>query len=257
MAILPRPAPTRPDPCGYSPPRRGGGAVTGYKNCPDTRGGAIPSPSPPAASDFFLPSLPHAAAHQPPLHSPSRRQPPASLTLSRSSSLIHAAAAPRSVTPQILSVTPQILAQSRRRSRRRSSLSRRRSSLSHAVDPRSVTPQISRSSLSHAAALHYNPILGAGRGDAGRSGSGAGRDKLPRPPGRGGVGYWLYKCGAGSGHPLSGPDPPRCHILVYIRHKYSEMTLFWLNLVGTKCGQTLLWVIQLEQSVGGDTFFFC
>ena len=36
MAILPR-----PDSCGYSPPRRGDGAVTGYKNCPDTRGGAV------------------------------------------------------------------------------------------------------------------------------------------------------------------------------------------------------------------------
>jgi hypothetical protein len=34
-----------------------------------------------------------------------------------------------------------------------------------------------------------DPILGAGRGDAGRGGSGAGHDKLPRPPGRGGVGY--------------------------------------------------------------------
>uniref|UniRef100_A0A2N9FJ58 Uncharacterized protein n=1 Tax=Fagus sylvatica TaxID=28930 RepID=A0A2N9FJ58_FAGSY len=129
----------------------------------------IPSPSPSRRLRFF--------SAQP----PSRRRPPTSLTQSLTlpaTSLPHAA--PHSFTP------PQLLAQSLRSS----SLSRRRSSLSHAVDPRSVTPQISRSSLSHAAALHYNPILGAGRGDAGRSGSGAGRDKLPRPPGRGGVGYW-------------------------------------------------------------------
>ena len=33
--------------------------------------------------------------------------------------------------------------------------------------------------------MHDNLILGVGRG-----GSGAGWDKLPRPPGQGGVGYW-------------------------------------------------------------------
>ncbi len=33
--------------------------------------------------------------------------------------------------------------------------------------------------------MHDNPIFGAGRG-----GSGAGLDNLPRPPGRGGVEYW-------------------------------------------------------------------
>uniref|UniRef100_A0A2N9HFN7 Uncharacterized protein n=1 Tax=Fagus sylvatica TaxID=28930 RepID=A0A2N9HFN7_FAGSY len=64
-------------------------------------------------------TVPHAASHQPP---------------SRSSSLIHAAAAPRSVTPQLLSVTPQILAQSRRRS-----------SLSHATDQQ-ILAQSRRSS---------------------------------------------------------------------------------------------------------------
>ncbi len=41
MAILPRPVPTRLDPCEYSPPRRGDGTVTGYKNYPDTRGGVV------------------------------------------------------------------------------------------------------------------------------------------------------------------------------------------------------------------------
>jgi hypothetical protein len=41
MAILFRSDPTRPDPYGYSPPIRGDGAVTGYINCPDTRGGAV------------------------------------------------------------------------------------------------------------------------------------------------------------------------------------------------------------------------
>uniref|UniRef100_A0A2N9H5Y7 Uncharacterized protein n=1 Tax=Fagus sylvatica TaxID=28930 RepID=A0A2N9H5Y7_FAGSY len=103
MAILPRPAPTGPDLCGYSPPRRGDGAVTGYKNCPDTQGGAPFTPP----QIFFCPAsltppptnlpytIPHAASHQPP---------------SRSSSFIHAVAAPRSVTLQLLS------------SRRRSSL---------------------------------------------------------------------------------------------------------------------------------------
>ena len=34
-------APTHPDPCGYSPPRRGDEAITGYINCPDTRGRAV------------------------------------------------------------------------------------------------------------------------------------------------------------------------------------------------------------------------
>ena len=173
MAILPRPAPTRagiPRPvevtgrlrvtkialipgAGRSrilldPPRPASTIITklplgfSYINpsfhshcffCPDS----LTQPFTPPQI-FFLPSLPHAAAHQPPLHSPSRRQPPASLT--------------------------QLLTHSRRRS----------SSLSHAADPRLVTPQISRSSLSHAAALHYNPILGAGRCGAERFGSGAG-----------------------------------------------------------------------------------
>ena len=83
--------------------------------CPDS----LTQPFPPPQI-FFCPAsltppptnlpytVPHAASHQPP---------------SRSSSLIHAAAAPHSVTPQllsvtpqILSVTPQILAQSRHRS---------------------------------------------------------------------------------------------------------------------------------------------
>ncbi|GMY14722.1 hypothetical protein FCV25MIE_09961 [Fagus crenata] len=137
--------------------------------CPDS----LTQPFPPPEI-FFCPAsltppptnlpytVPHAASHQPP---------------SRSSSLIHAAAAPRSVTLQLLSVTPQILSATLQ-------------ILSATLQILSATPQISRSSLSHAAALHYNPILGAGRGDAGRSGSGVGRDKLPRPPGRGGVGYW-------------------------------------------------------------------
>uniref|UniRef100_A0A2N9EDX6 Uncharacterized protein n=1 Tax=Fagus sylvatica TaxID=28930 RepID=A0A2N9EDX6_FAGSY len=48
--------------------------------------------------------------------------------------------------------------------------------------------------------MHNNPILGAGRGDVWRGGSGAGRDKLPRPPGRGGV-------GSGDAD-LHGRDPP-------------------------------------------------
>uniref|UniRef100_A0A2N9IWX5 Uncharacterized protein n=1 Tax=Fagus sylvatica TaxID=28930 RepID=A0A2N9IWX5_FAGSY len=141
----------------------------------------FPHPALPPPQIFFCPAsltppptnlpytVPHAASHQPPSrchaapHSFTPQITPSSLSRRRSCRPLCHAADPRSVTPQItpqiLSVTPQILAQSRR-----------------------------RSSLSHAAALHYNPILGAGRGDAGRSGSGAGRDKLPRPPGRGGVG---------------------------------------------------------------------
>ena len=37
--------------------------------------------------------------------------------------------------------------------------------------------------------VHDDPILGAGRGNAGQGGSVAGHAKLPRPPGQGGVGY--------------------------------------------------------------------
>ena len=162
MAILPRPAPTRagiPRPvevtgrlrvtkiapipgAGRSrilldPPRPASTIITklplGILHFTLTIFSAqIPSPSPSRRLRFFfcpasltppptnLPyTVPHAASHQPP---------------SRSSSLIHAAAAPRSVTPQILSVTPQILAQSRRRS-----------SLSHATDQQ-ILAQSRRSS---------------------------------------------------------------------------------------------------------------
>uniref|UniRef100_A0A2N9GTV6 CCT domain-containing protein n=1 Tax=Fagus sylvatica TaxID=28930 RepID=A0A2N9GTV6_FAGSY len=53
-----RSEPNRPDPCGYYPPRRDDGAVTVYKNCPDTRGGALPPSRPPA---FLNPrTAPHA-----------------------------------------------------------------------------------------------------------------------------------------------------------------------------------------------------
>ena len=191
MAICPDTRPPRTD-----PPRRGDGAVTGNIICPDPNI-ITKLPLPSFYSPSFLPSL----------LPPTRRLTFFFLPLTPSPTSLphtapHAVAAPYSVTPL------QLLTQSRRRSPSLwpSFTSQAHSAViqsqGHAVAESATDPSFRGQTKTNAAAtkpVEANPRF-------------SGWGKSPQPSGRGGVGYWQYLFGAGSGHPWSGPNPPRCHL---------------------------------------------
>uniref|UniRef100_A0A2N9H3E4 Uncharacterized protein n=1 Tax=Fagus sylvatica TaxID=28930 RepID=A0A2N9H3E4_FAGSY len=161
-----------------------------------------PQPNFPAsASDFFLPSLPHAA-RQPPLHSPPTRCQLTSLPAHQQLLSLSSSRSPfqllAHVTPQLLSVTPQILAHSRAQLSRSLAHGRRSAALHYnpilrSADPCSVTPQLGT----------ITRFSGRERGGAVWERGGI---SCPdhRGAGRGRV-LVVHVRGRFGGHPLSGP----------------------------------------------------
>ena len=242
MAILARSKPTRPAPPRPAPERwRGGYGLYKLPRYPG-RGG----------HGFYLtrPEHIYKIAHQPPSHC--HTTPHAAVTPHSDHPSLRSPLTPQACSVIIQSQSPHSKKKYKPRSHRQ--LLRTAATLPQpwssqkvaplrvcwrsifSCNPHCCTCTVSRQRnppaildlpCSHQASRSKSSIFGAGRGNTGRGGLGAGQRKSPRPSGQGGVGYWQLLFGAGSGHPLSGPDPPRCHPYQVLMISLKLFDTFW------------------------------